>query len=73
MDNRKDLSKIPDNVRNEMEFVFVGGMDEVIAAAIMLDERQAVEISEDLELVAGRPSYPQLGVARSMIVTEAAS
>jgi ATP-dependent Lon protease len=72
MENRKDLSKIPDNVRNEMEFIFVGGMDEVIAAAIMLDERQAVEISEDLELVAGRPSYPQLGVARSMIVTEAA-
>jgi ATP-dependent Lon protease len=72
-ENRKDLSKIPDNVRSDMEFIFVGGMDEVIAAAIMLDDRQAVEISEDLELVSGRSNYQQLGAtARSMIVTEAA-
>jgi ATP-dependent Lon protease len=72
-ENRKDLSKIPDNVRSDMEFIFVGGMDEVIAAAIMLDDRQAVEISEDLELVSGRSNYQQLGATpRSMIVTEAA-
>jgi ATP-dependent Lon protease len=72
-ENRKDLSKIPDNVRSDMEFIFVGGMDEVIAAAIMLDDLQAVEISEDLELVSGRSNFPQLGTTpRSMIVTEAA-
>ncbi|CAN5854900.1 endopeptidase La [soil metagenome] len=72
-ENRKDLSKIPDNVRNDMEFIFVSGMDEVIAAAIILDDRQAEEISEDLELVAGRTSYPRPGgAARSMIGTGAA-
>ena len=37
-ENRSDKSKIPANVRDEMEFIFVDTMDEVIAAAILFDE-----------------------------------
>ncbi|CAN5530303.1 endopeptidase La [soil metagenome] len=57
-ENRRDLSKIPDNVRNDMEIIFVSGMDEVIAAAIVLDDEQAGTMGEDLELIATHaPSY----------------
>jgi ATP-dependent Lon protease len=40
-DNRRDLQKVPEAIRKEMEYVFVSNMDEVIAAAILLDESQA--------------------------------
>jgi ATP-dependent Lon protease len=41
--NRKDLRELPDNVRNEMEFVFVERIDEVFDAAIpQLHERLAL-------------------------------
>ena len=40
-DNRRDLQKIPEAIRKEMEYVFVSNMDQVIAAAILLDESQA--------------------------------
>jgi ATP-dependent Lon protease len=40
-ENRRDLQKIPEAIRKEMEFVFVTNMDEVIAAAILLDDSQA--------------------------------
>jgi ATP-dependent Lon protease len=40
-DNRRDLQKIPEAIRKEMEFVFVSNMDQVIAAAILLDDSQA--------------------------------
>ncbi len=50
-ENRRDLTKVPDNVRADMEFIFVTDMDEVISAAILLDEQQAEELSEDVELV----------------------
>jgi ATP-dependent Lon protease len=36
-ENQSDLVKIPENIRAEMEFVFVSNMDEVVAAAILLD------------------------------------
>jgi ATP-dependent Lon protease len=39
-DNRRDLAKVPQNVRDDMEFLFVANMDEVIAAAILLDDEQ---------------------------------
>ncbi len=32
--NRKDLREIPDHVRDEMEFVFVEHIEEVLSAAI---------------------------------------
>jgi ATP-dependent Lon protease len=53
VDNRRELSRVPENVRLEMDFIFVTSMDEVIAAAILLDDLQAESISEDVELVSG--------------------
>ncbi len=40
MDNQRDMREIPENIRKEMEFIFVANMDEVIQAAIMLDVEQ---------------------------------
>lgn len=40
-ENERDLRDIPANVREEMEFIFVKNMDEVIQAAIMLDLEQS--------------------------------
>jgi ATP-dependent Lon protease len=49
MDNRRDLANMPANVVKEMEFIWVSGMDEVIAAAILLDEEQAGGIANAAE------------------------
>ena len=40
-ENRRELPRIPENVRNDIEFILVRNMDQVIAAAIMLDDAQA--------------------------------
>ena len=45
-DNRRDLVKVPRNVQDDMEYIFVSNMDEVVAAAILLDDHQ-VERLED--------------------------
>ncbi|HEV2529662.1 MAG TPA: endopeptidase La [Thermomicrobiales bacterium] len=45
-DNRRDLVKVPRNIQDDMEYIFVSNMDEVIAAAILLDDQQ-VERLED--------------------------
>ncbi len=39
-DNRRDLAKVPKNVKDDMEYIFVSNMDEVVAAAILLDDEQ---------------------------------
>lgn len=44
VDNQRDLREIPQNVREEMEFIFVASMDEVIQEAIMLDVEQADQL-----------------------------
>jgi len=41
IDNQRDLREIPENVREEIQFIFVSNMDEVIQEAIMLDVEQA--------------------------------
>lgn len=41
MDNQRDMREIPQNIRDEMEFIFASSMDDVIQAAIMLDVEQA--------------------------------
>ncbi|MGE5630312.1 MAG: endopeptidase La [Caulobacteraceae bacterium] len=38
-ENEKDLEEIPDNVRRNMEFVLVSEMDEVLAHALVKDEK----------------------------------
>ena len=34
LDNKNDLRELPDNIRAEMEFIFAGRIEEVLAAAI---------------------------------------
>lgn len=41
LDNERDLHEIPANVREDLEFIAVKSMDEVIRAAIMLDVEQS--------------------------------
>ena len=53
-DNERDLPKIPANVRKEMEFIFVHSMDDVIAAAILLDDVQVTAV----EAVGESPAEP---------------
>ncbi|MCO5216802.1 MAG: endopeptidase La [Thermomicrobiales bacterium] len=48
-DNERDLRDIPANVRDDMEFIFVKNMDEVIQAAIMLDIEQADQLQNRAE------------------------
>ncbi len=38
IDNSRDLTKLPANVLKDMEFIFVGSMDEVIREAILFDD-----------------------------------
>ncbi len=45
-DNERDLVKIPANIRKEMEFIFAGSMDEVIATAILLDDTQVDTLTD---------------------------
>jgi ATP-dependent Lon protease len=52
-ENRGDLVKIPANVRESMEFVFVANMDEVIAAAILFEdavEDRLTGVESEIEL-----------------------
>ncbi len=46
IDNQRDLREIPANIREEVEFIFVSNMDEVIQAAILLDVEQVDHLQE---------------------------
>mgnify|MGYP002336092352 FL=1 len=48
-ENSRDLAKLPAAVRREMEIVFAASMDQVIAAAIRLNEHQVGGLLEGLE------------------------
>ncbi|MGH2616262.1 MAG: endopeptidase La [Thermomicrobiales bacterium] len=48
-ENARDLAKLPTAVRREMEIVFAASMDQVIAAAICLDETQVGGLLEGIE------------------------
>lgn len=39
LENEKDMEEIPDNVRRNLEFVLVSNMDEVLAHALVKDEK----------------------------------
>ncbi len=54
-DNQREMREIPQNIRDEMEFIFVHNMDEVIQAAIMLDVEQADHLQDANERV-----YPEV-------------
>ena len=45
-DNQRDMREIPQNIRDEIEFIFVTNMDQVIQAAILLDVDQVDHLQE---------------------------
>jgi ATP-dependent Lon protease len=53
--NERELHELPDNIRDDMEFIFAANMDEVIEAAIMLDFNQADDLQD-----ANERSFPKL-------------
>jgi ATP-dependent Lon protease len=55
-ENARDLSKLPPAIRREMEIVFASTMDQVIAAAIRLDDTLVGGLLEGIEPAAKAPS-----------------
>jgi ATP-dependent Lon protease len=53
--NEREINELPDNIRDDMEFIFVANMDEVIESAIMLDFNQADDLQD-----ANERSFPKL-------------
>ncbi|MBA2520375.1 MAG: endopeptidase La [Chloroflexia bacterium] len=45
-DNEREMSKMPANVRRDIEFIFAANMDQVIAEAILLDDTQVDHLTE---------------------------
>jgi len=45
-DNEREMSKMPANVRRDIEFFFAANMDQVIAEAILLDDTQVDHLTE---------------------------
>jgi ATP-dependent Lon protease len=54
-ENARDLAKLPNSVRRNLEIVFAASMDQVIAAAICLDESQVGGLLEGIEPAAPAP------------------
>jgi ATP-dependent Lon protease len=50
-DNERDLPKLPANVRRDIEIIFVANMDQVIAEAILLDDRQVENLGESADVM----------------------
>jgi ATP-dependent Lon protease len=59
-ENARDLSKLSPAVRREMEIVFAASMDQVIAAAIRLDDTLVGGLLEGIEPAAAAPPPDQL-------------
>jgi ATP-dependent Lon protease len=78
-ENERELVKIPANIRNEVEFIFVSTMDQVIAAAIMLDETQVEKLEKVVDLPLPVPDDAHLpGAARDQeaypeVITDASA
>ena len=48
-ENARDLAKLPPTVNREMEIIFAASMDQVIAAAICLDDVQVDGLLDGIE------------------------
>jgi hypothetical protein len=58
VDNQRDMREIPENIREDVNFIFVSSMDEVIQAAIILDVEQADHLQHMQDRV--YPSFPPI-------------
>jgi hypothetical protein len=52
-ENARDISKLPPAVRKEMEFIFASTMDQVIAAALRLNDTLVDGLLGQIEPLAG--------------------
>ncbi|MBU4534066.1 MAG: endopeptidase La [Eubacteriales bacterium] len=57
--NRKDLEEIPVNVKNQLEFILVEHMDEVLEAALVKDESSEI-VAVDPLIIQSERSYPDM-------------
>jgi len=57
-ENRRDLAKIPQNVRDDVEYIFVSTMDEVISAAILPDTDHVERLESQQEPTHEQPRVP---------------
>ncbi len=66
-ENRREVVRIPENVRQDMEFIFVESMDQVITAAILFDgDREIGRSQRDQERTENeRPHYPATRIPAS--------
>jgi ATP-dependent Lon protease len=55
-ENSRDLSKLPTPIRRDMEIVFAASMDQVIAAAIRLDDELVGGLLEGIEPATAAPA-----------------
>ena len=69
-ENARDLSKLPPTVRKEMEFIFAATMDQVIAAAIRLDDTLVDGLLGQIEPLVG-PSLPDAVAAAQLQAQQA--
>jgi ATP-dependent Lon protease len=68
-ENERDLSKLPLAVRREMEIVFAASMDQVIAAAIRLDDMQVGGLLEGIEPATPAPAPEPMAAAEPTAAT----
>ena len=68
-ENARDLAKLPSAVRREMEIVFAASMDQVIAAAIRLDEGLVGGLLEGIEPAALAPLPDSLAAAETAVAS----
>jgi ATP-dependent Lon protease len=66
-ENRREVVRIPENVRRDMEFIFVESMDQVIAAAIVFDSDREIPRPrrESDRVESDRPAYPTTQIPAS--------
>lgn len=66
-ENRREVVRIPENVRRDMEFIFVESMDQVIGAAIQFDSDREISRSQRNQdrRESERPSYPATRIPAS--------
>jgi len=67
-ENRREVIRIPENVRRDMEFIFVESMDQVIAAAILFESDREISRNgrpEPDRLESERPAYPATQIPAS--------